>query len=249
VDDHRVLLAVVLGVGEEERQQLVLAELADRPEERGDVAGPGGDVGAGVGVVAGGRGEEGHRPERPGGQAQAGVAGGLVGGQLGVGVVEEQQVLALDVEDQRLGVGGIGPEHAGVEHAVEEEAGVGGLGRHARDTTDVDVGTPAAVEELEVEEERLVVARQARRQPVPHLVEQQRLVTFGPRRLADALARQRRHVDLGLEPRGQHLGGLADLGRQDPVADQEHVGLHAGALVRRPHLRHDARDAQQLAVG
>ena len=36
VHDHRVLLAVVLGVGEQERQQPLAAELLDRPEERRD---------------------------------------------------------------------------------------------------------------------------------------------------------------------------------------------------------------------
>ena len=72
-------------------------------------------------------------PNGPGRQAEARVAGGLVVGELGVGVVEEQQVLALDVEDERLGVGRLGAEHARVEQAVEQEGGVGGLGGHAGD--------------------------------------------------------------------------------------------------------------------
>ncbi len=33
LDDDRVLLALVLGVGEQERQQPLVAELGDRPEE------------------------------------------------------------------------------------------------------------------------------------------------------------------------------------------------------------------------
>ena len=32
-DDHRVLLAIVFGVGEEERQEVVVAEIGDGPEE------------------------------------------------------------------------------------------------------------------------------------------------------------------------------------------------------------------------
>ena len=160
VDHHRVLLAVVLGIGEQERQQLVAAELLDGPEERGDVALAGGDVGAGVGVAAHRRGEAGDRAERPGRQPQPGVAGRLIVAQPRVGVVEEEQVLALDVEDERLGVGGLGAQHPGVEQAVEQEGGVAGLGGHARDAADVDVGAAAAVDELEVEVEGLVVAGQ-----------------------------------------------------------------------------------------
>ena len=249
VHDHRVLLAVVLGVGEQERQQLLPAELLDGPEEGRDVALPGGDVGAGVGVVADGRGEERHGLERPRGQAEVGVAGRLVVAQVDVGVVEEQQVLALDVEDERLGVGRLGAEHARVEQAVEQEGGVGGLGGHARDAADVHVGAAGAVEELEVQVEGLVVTRQAGGQQLAHLREQQGLVALGPRGLAHLLARQRRNEDLGLEAGGEHLRGLADLGGQHAVGHEEHVAVEAGALVGGPHLRHDARDAQRLPVG
>ncbi len=45
VDHHRVLLALVLGVGEQERQQLLLDELGDRPVEGVRAEGAGGDVG------------------------------------------------------------------------------------------------------------------------------------------------------------------------------------------------------------
>ena len=109
------------------------------------------------------------------------------------------------------------PEHARVEEAVQQEGGVGGLGGHARDAADVDVRAPRAVEELEVEVEGLVVTRQAGRQALAHLVEEQRLVALGAGGLAHLAARQRRHVDLGLEPGGQHLGRLADLGGQHAV--------------------------------
>ncbi len=52
VHDHRVLLTFVLGVGEDERQQLIGRELLDRPEERGDPELAVLDVGPGVRVVA-----------------------------------------------------------------------------------------------------------------------------------------------------------------------------------------------------
>ena len=74
VHDHRVLLALVLGVGEDERQQLLGAELLERPVEGVHAAAPARHVGPGVGVVAAGRGVDGHAGERLGGQAEALVA-------------------------------------------------------------------------------------------------------------------------------------------------------------------------------
>ena len=96
------------------------------------------------------------------GRPEAPVALTVLVGEADVGVVEEQQVLALHVEDQRLGVDRLGAEHARVEQGVEQERGVGGLGGDARDAADVDVRAAGAVEELEVEVQRLVVDDRAR---------------------------------------------------------------------------------------
>jgi hypothetical protein len=85
VHDHRVLLAVVLGVGEQERQQPLLAELGDGPEEGGDAAGPGPDVGRGVGVARPGRGHDADAAERAGLQAEQAVALALGLVEAGVG--------------------------------------------------------------------------------------------------------------------------------------------------------------------
>src|SRR3546814_3670876 len=82
------------------------------------------------------RGHEAHAAERPGLQAEERVALALGLVEPGVVVVEEQEVLALDVEDQRLGAGDGGAEHPGVEQRVQQEGGVGGLGGHARDAGD-----------------------------------------------------------------------------------------------------------------
>ena len=107
-------------------------------------------------------------------QAERGVARRLVVVELGVGVVEEQQVLALDVEDQGLGVGRLGAEHAGVEQRVQQERGVARLRGHAGDAGDVDVGALGAVDEVEVEEHRLAVAAEAGGQLAGDLVEVER---------------------------------------------------------------------------
>ncbi len=47
VHDHRVLLAIVFGVGKEERQQLLVAEVVDRPEEAPHAQRAARDIGSG----------------------------------------------------------------------------------------------------------------------------------------------------------------------------------------------------------
>ena len=61
------------------------------------------------------------------------------------------------------------------EEAVQQERRVARLGGDAGDARDVDVGAARAVEEVEVGEDGLAVARQADRQPPLHAVEEQRL--------------------------------------------------------------------------
>ena len=105
-DDHRVLLAVVLGVGEQERQQLLSQNSAIVQKKLRDARACGWRRRARrAGVVAAGRREARRRwRTAPAGRPSVGVAVGLLGVERGVGVVEEEEVLALDVEDQRLGV-------------------------------------------------------------------------------------------------------------------------------------------------
>ncbi len=106
-----------------------------------------------------------------------------------------------------------------------------------------------AVDEVQVEVERLVVAGEPGREAALHPVEEQGLEPIGPGGPADGRARQRRDEDLGLETGGEDLRGLADLGREHTVLDEEDVAVEAGALVARPHLRDDAVDADLVARG
>jgi hypothetical protein len=182
VHDHRVLLAVVLGVGEQERQQLVPAERLQRPEERRDAGVAARHVRHRRRCAAAGRGEEGHARERAHREAHAAVAGGLPVVEPDVGPIQPEQVLALDVEDERLRVDGLRPEHARFEEGVEQERRVARLRGDARDPADVDVRAPGAVEEVEVEVERLVVPREAGREAPLHAVEEQRLGPLDPGR-------------------------------------------------------------------
>jgi hypothetical protein len=90
VNHDRVLVAVVLGVREDVRQQLLLAELGERPPERVDAAGAARHVGASGEVAENGRGEEAHRGEGPGRQAELVVPGEEVVVEVDVLLVEEQ---------------------------------------------------------------------------------------------------------------------------------------------------------------
>ena len=65
----------------------------------------------GVAVVFGGRGQDAHVTKGAGEEPEMFVATSRLGIELAVGMVEEQQVLALDVEDERLGVGRFGAEN------------------------------------------------------------------------------------------------------------------------------------------
>ena len=185
----------------------------------------------------------------PDGQVEVGVLGPLLVGQLGVLVVEEEEVFALHVEDQSLGVDRLAPQDTGVEEAVEQEGGVTGLGGHARYAADVDVGTLGPVQEVEVQVEGLVVPGQPGGQLPVHLIEEQGLVPGRALRPVDRGARERGDEDLGLEAGGLDQRRPADLGGQDPLLDQEHVTVQRGPLVPSPHLADHAVDLHRPAVG
>src|SRR5262249_7683909 len=74
------LVALVVVVGEHVRQQLLLAELRDRPPERQHAGRAAGDVGPAGGVPAQRRGGEPHRAERAARQPQPLVPGPPGGG-------------------------------------------------------------------------------------------------------------------------------------------------------------------------
>ena len=178
-DDHRVLVALVLGVGEDVGEEFAGAELGEGPPERFDPAGAAGDVRFAGDVVRGGWGVEADGFERFGGQAEVGVLLPEFVVEPDVGVVEEQQVLALDGEHQRLGVDGSAAEHAGAKDGVQQEQRVAGLGGDAGDAADRDVRAAGAVEEVEVDVDGGAVAAGADGQLAVHLVEVQRVLAVG----------------------------------------------------------------------
>ncbi len=109
-----------------------------------------------------GRGEEGGAGEGFGLEPQPPVALALFGLELAVGLVEVEEVLPLDVENERFGAGGVA-ENAGVVEAMQQEEGVAGLGGDAGDAGDVDVAALTAVEEGQVDVGRLAVAHETDR--------------------------------------------------------------------------------------
>ena len=199
-------------------------------------------------VVAARRRVHGDVAERAGREAEGAVLVPVFLGGAHVLVIEEEQVFALHVEDQRFGVARLGAEHARMEDAVQEERGVGGLRRDAGDAGDVDVRTAGAIEELEVRVERLAVAPEPDRQALVHPIEVEGEIALVPRRPAHGRARKRRHVDLGLHARREDLRGFDRLRRQHAVGDEEHVGVEVCAFVAGPYLRDDARDAHRLVA-
>ena len=246
VDHDRVLLPLVVGVREEEGEQLVPAELLQRPEERGHALRAASGVGRGGRVAPTRRSAQGHARERPGRKADQRVPGPLPSVQLPVLAVQEEQILALHVEDQGLGVVGAGAELPRSKQAVEEEDGVAGLGRHTGDAADVDVSSPGAVHEFHVGVDDFAVAREANRNLALHAVEEEGLVTG----LADGLAHDRsghrRHEDLGLEACRQHLGRFGHLGGKHPLLDQEDIAVEARALVPGAQVGHHAVDPDRV---
>ena len=181
VHDHRVLLAIVFGVGEREREQVVLDELGDRPIEAVHALRAVGDVRLRVPVTLAGRCEHADRLERAGDEPEGAIAVALLLVELRVVVIEEEEVLALHVEDERVGVGRVLAEHARVEERVEEKGRVRRLRRNAGDARDVDVRAAGAVDEVEVGDEHGAVPAEPDRELALHAVEEQRLVAT-PRR-------------------------------------------------------------------
>ena len=165
-----------------------------------------------------------------------------------VGAIEEQQVLTLHVEDQRLGVGRLRTEHPRSEHRVEQERGVGGLGRHAGHATDAHVRAARAVEKVDVRKQRLAVTSEADRESAIHRVEQERAVTFLADGAPHGCAGARRHERLGLHACGAHLGGFDGLRGQHTVGDEEDVRIEAGTFLAGPHLGDHTRKPHRLGV-
>ena len=149
----------------------------------------------------------------PGRQPQWRVSIAILRRQAGVGVVEEQQVLALDVEDQRRRVGRLGAQHPAVEQRVQQERGVAGLGGDAGDPADVDVSPLRAVEEVDVEIDPLAVAGEPGREPSLDPGDIERFVALGADRPTHRRTRQGRHERLGHHPGHLHPRRLHRLGR------------------------------------
>ena len=108
------------------------------------------------------------------------------------------------------------------------------------------MGSPFAVDELEVHPQRLLVARQPHREFLLHLVEEESLIPLVPDGDPHLLAGKRRDEHLGLEAGGRDLGGFDHLGGEDPVLYEKHVGVEPGPLVPGNHLANHPEHSNHL---
>ena len=134
------------------------AELVDRPEEAGARPVGAADVGRAVGVAAPRRRPDAHGAERRRGRPSRRTGRPASSSRRVLAWSRKRRSSPLTLKIERLGVVASAPSTPGVEQPVEQEGGVAGLGGHAGDARDVDVGALGAVEEVEVEVDRLAVA-------------------------------------------------------------------------------------------
>ena len=235
VVDEETQVAHGAAVGEEEGQQPLTGEVGHRPVvgvHALAAAAGGGDVPLPLGQA--GRGEEGDAGEGLGVEPQPPVALAVFVGQLAVGLVEVEEVLPLDVEDERFSAGRA-LEHPGVVEAVEQEEGVARLGGHARDAGDVDVPALAAVEEGQVDVGGLAVLHEAHRQPLLHAVVVEGGVQGLAPRQVDRAAGVGWQVLFGVEPGHRHVGHVSGVGGDQVARGEEGVGVELGPFQ---HLVH-----------
>ena len=162
-------------------------------------------------------------------------------------MVEEEEVLALHVEHQGLGVVGLVSEHARGEQAVEEEGGVRRLGGHPRDAADVDV-RPRAIEELQVHVDGLVLPREPSREPMGHPVEAQGLEPLVSHGSADFVARKGGTSVSGSKRVAWTRAARAISAGSNPSATSN-TWLSNRAFVPRLDLGDQAEDAHHVAAG
>ena len=146
----------------------------------------------------------------------------------------------------------VGPEHFRVKETVEQEARVGRLRGDARDTADVDVGAARTVHELEVEEDRLVVSREARRRaacPDPCRRRTAPASRSSPRARRTAWPGSGGTKISGSKRVATTWAAWLTCAGSTPLSIEKDVGVEPRALVPRSDLVHDPVDLHRLAVG
>jgi hypothetical protein len=246
--EERELVAHVGGLGEAEPQQPLDREGVGRPAEDAHVLLAAGGAG---GAVRARRGPDAHRREGAGvGEPErrpAPVELGTVGprGVAGVRAVEVQQVLALHVEHQH-------PHAAAhllvLQHEAHQRQGGAGLGGDAADARDRDVAALRAVEEVEVEVDRLAVAADPHRQPPGHRVLVEGHRPLHPPRAAHGPAGVGGDPALGVDAHDLHLGRADELAGHLAGRDDAGVGGQRGALQGGVALGDDA-EGRDVAAG
>ena len=205
VDDHRVLLALVLGVGEQERQQLVLAELGDRPVEGCDARAcgwrrrarrSGRPCGAGRSTRDASRTAPARSPRRAVAVAVARRSSRVLAWS------RKSRSSPFTLKISALVLIASAPSTPEWNRRVEQEGGVARLGGDAGDADDVDVRAAGAVEEVEVDVRAARRRGRARSGSLRSIrSKNERLVALArPSARRTSAPGQRRHEHLGLDP-------------------------------------------------
>ena len=176
---------------------------------------------------------------------------GVLGCEVAVGLVQPEQVLALDVEHQHPQVAPGIPDDVGASgQHPQPEQGEGRLGGDTADAADRHVAALAPVEEVEIDEHRETVAAQPHRQRPLHLIGVQGLATLLPRRPGDIAAGIGGHPHLGVHPGDRDACRTHLAARHAPLrGDPDRVGLEGGPLVDGLDLGDDAVGVDLPATG
>ena len=215
--------------GEQIAQQTLPAKITHRPEIRRDLVGLArADLGHDRPTrVFRGRDIELDRIKRLGRQVHLGVEGFVFETEGVAGLVQEQQVFAFDIEDNRVGVFRVRQLPA-VQQTVQQKGGIGRLGGNAGHAADIHMRALAAVQKIEVAVHNFLAGQgQANRKLALHGVHEQGLGKFLIRDRAHRVARHGRIIILG------HQAGHFDVGGNRQFNRQAAFGLHHVGVKRR----------------
>jgi hypothetical protein len=150
-------------------------------------------------------------------------------------MIQEQEVLALDVEYKRLGIGRFMAEDFRAEETKEEEARVASFRRDAGHARNVDVRTSPTIQKREIEIDGKSVTREPSGEPLLHAIEMKREVTVSASNPEHSIARPRRHPGLRLHSGRDDPRAARNFERQHTLIGKENITFETAALVLGAH--------------
>jgi hypothetical protein len=166
-----------------------------------------------------------------------------------IGVVQEQEILALDIEDERLGISSFMAENFRTEEAEEQEACVASLGGDARDARNIHVRTAPAVKKREIEIDGKAVTREAGGESLLHAIEMEREVAVLPGDPKHDIAGARRHPGFRFDAGGDNPRATRDFERQHALVGKEDIAFETAALVLGADQIYETGNLDMLVAG